>query len=100
MISEYIRWKINIKKLQEVIQSKIDELKKLKSLVGVSYEQINKAILNCKNGKVIVSGCWKSGIISKKWAATFSSTERLILYGCFKSSHGDMGQINSNDVQF
>ena len=56
---------------KEVIQNEIEGLKKLKSSIGVSFEQIIKTILNCKNGKVIVSGVGKSGIISKKWAATF-----------------------------
>ena len=59
---------------KEVIQNEIEGLKKLKSSIGVSFEQIIKTILNCKSGKVIVSGVGKSGIISKKWAATFSST--------------------------
>ena len=60
---------------KEVIQNEIEGLKKLKSSIGVSFEQIIKTILNCKSGKVIVSGVGKSGIISKKWAATFSSNE-------------------------
>ena len=50
---------------KEVIQNEIEGLKKLKSSIGVSFEQIIKTILNCKNGKVIVSGVGKSGIISK-----------------------------------
>ena len=84
---------------KEVIQNEIDGLKKLKSSIGVSYEQIIKAILNCKNGKVIVSGVGKSGIISKKWAATFSSTGTPSFFmDASNASHGDMGQINSNDV--
>ena len=57
---------------KQVIQNEIEGLKKLKSSIGFSFEQIIQTILNCKNGKVIVSGVGKSGIISKKWAATFS----------------------------
>ena len=41
---------------KEVIQNEIDGLKKLKSSIGVSFEQIIKTILSCKSGKVIVSG--------------------------------------------
>ena len=74
-------------------------MKKLKSSIGKSFDQIIKTILNCKNGKVIVSGVGKSGIISKKWAATFSSTGTPSFFmDASNASHGDMGQINSNDV--
>ena len=84
---------------KEVIQNEIEGLKKLKSSIGVSFEQIIKTILNCKSGKVIVSGVGKSGIISKKWAATFSSTGTPSFFmDASNASHGDMGQINSNDV--
>ena len=84
---------------KEVIQHEIEGLKKLKSSIGLSFEQIIKAILNCKDGKVIVSGVGKSGIISKKWAATFSSTGTPSFFmDASNASHGDMGQINSNDV--
>jgi len=84
---------------KEVIQNEIEGLKKLKSSIGVSFEQIIKAIISCKNGKVIVSGVGKSGIIGKKWAATFSSTGTSSFFlDASNASHGDMGQITSNDV--
>ena len=84
---------------KEVIQNEIEGLKKLKSSIGISFEQIIKAIISCKNGKVIVSGVGKSGIISKKWAATFSSTGTPSFFmDASNASHGDMGQINSHDV--
>ena len=41
---------------KKVIQNEIEGLKKLKSSIGFSFEQIIKTILNCKSGKVIVSG--------------------------------------------
>ena len=84
---------------KQVIQNEIEALKKLKSSIGLSFEQIVKTILNCKYGKVIVSGVGKSGIISKKWAATFSSTGTPSFFlEASNASHGDMGQITSNDV--
>ena len=88
---------INIAK--DVIQKEIDGLKKLKSSIGKSFDQIVKTILGCKNGKVIISGVGKSGIIGKKWAATFSSTGTPSFFmDASNASHGDMGQISSNDV--
>ena len=46
-----------------------------------------------------MSGVGKSGIIGKKWAATFSSTGTPSFFmDASNASHGDMGQINSNDI--
>ena len=59
---------------KEVINSEIKELKNLKKFINKSFLKILKIIINCKNGKIIISGVGKSGIIARKWAATFSST--------------------------
>ena len=84
---------------KNVIQDEIYALKKIKSSIGNSFNQIVKTILNCKNGKIIISGVGKSGIISKKWAATFSSIGIPSFYlDASNASHGDMGQITLNDI--
>ena len=59
---------------KDVINHEIVALKKLRSSIGNSFDQTVKTIANCKNGKIIISGVGKSGIIGKKWAATLSST--------------------------
>ena len=88
---------INIAK--EVIRIETDSLKKLNSTIGKSFEQIIRTILNCKSGKVIISGVGKSGIIAKKWSATLSSTGTPSFFlDASNASHGDMGQITSNDI--
>ena len=84
---------------KNVIQDEINALKKIKSSIGNTFNQIVKTILNRKNGKIIISGVGKSGIISKKWAATFSSVGIPSFFlDASNASHGDMGQITSNDV--
>ena len=84
---------------KKVIQDEIKALKKIKSSIGNSFNEIVKTILNCKNGKIIISGVGKSGIISKKWAATFSSIGIPSFFlDASNASHGDMGQITSNDI--
>ena len=84
---------------KNVIQDEIYALKKIKSSIGNSFNQIVKTILNCKNGKIIISGVGKSGIISKKWAATFSSIGIPSFFlEASNASHGDMGQITLNDI--
>ena len=84
---------------KNVIQDEIYALKKIKTSIGNSFNQIVKTIINCKNGKIIISGVGKSGIISRKWAATFSSIGIPSFFlDASNSSHGDMGQISSNDI--
>ena len=84
---------------KEVIQFEINALKNLKNSINLSLSKIIKLILNCKHGKVILSGVGKSGIIARKWAATFSSTGTPSFFlDATNASHGDMGQITSNDV--
>ncbi|MBD1153638.1 MAG: SIS domain-containing protein [Candidatus Pelagibacter sp.] len=84
---------------KEVVKLEIEGLRKLQYSIGKSFEKIIKTILNCKNGRVIVSGVGKSGIIAKKWAATLSSTGTPSFFlDASNASHGDMGQITSNDV--
>ena len=84
---------------KNVIQDEIYALKKIKSFIGNSFNQLVKTILNCKNGKIIISGVGKSGIIGKKWAATFSSIGIPSFFlDASNASHGDMGQITSNDI--
>ncbi len=88
---------LNIAK--EVIKIELISLKKLQSSIDRSFEQIVRTILNCKYGKVIISGVGKSGIIGKKWSATLSSTGTPSFFlDASSASHGDMGQITSNDV--
>ncbi len=88
---------INIAK--QVIKVELDSLKKLQLSIGKSFEQIIKTIINCRNGKVIISGVGKSGIIGKKWSATLSSTGTPSFFlDASNASHGDMGQITSNDI--
>ena len=84
---------------KEVIKLELNSLKKLYSSIGKPFEQIVQTILNCKNGKVIISGVGKSGIIGKKWSATLSSTGTSSFFlDASNASHGDMGQIAPNDV--
>ena len=94
---------MSIKKIEiiakEVVQYEIDALKDLKKNINKSFLEIVNEILKCKYGKVIVSGVGKSGIIARKWAATLSSTGTPSFYvDASNASHGDMGQITSNDI--
>ena len=88
-----------IKIAKEVVKIETASLKKLQANIGKSFEKIIKTIINCKNGKIIISGVGKSGIIGKKWSATLSSTGTPSFFlDASNASHGDMGQITSNDI--
>ena len=89
--------KIN-KIARDVVQYEINALKKLKDCINNSFVKIIKTILNCKDGKIIISGVGKSGIIARKWAATFSSTGTPSFLDASDASHGDLGQITSKDT--
>ena len=92
--------KVNFTKVaKEVIETEIQSLKKLKKNIKSSFNKAVQAILNCKKGKVIISGVGKSGIIAKKIASTLSSVGTPSFFvDASACSHGDLGQISSNDV--
>ena len=58
---------------REVIETEIKSLKKLKSNINQSFNKAVETIINCKNGKIIISGVGKSGIIGKKISSTLAS---------------------------
>ena len=84
---------------KEVIETEIKSLKKLKTSINNSFNKAVRALINCKNGKVVISGIGKSGIIGKKISSTLASVGIPSFFvDAAACSHGDLGQICSNDV--
>ena len=84
---------------QDVILTEIKSLQKLRSSIGKNFHKVIDTITNCKKGKIILSGVGKSGIIAKKISSTLSSVGTPSFFVDASScSHGDLGQISSNDV--
>ncbi len=84
---------------KEVIDTEIKSLKKLKNSINNSFNEAVRALINCKNGKVVISGIGKSGIIGKKISSTLASVGIPSFFvDAAACSHGDLGQISSNDV--
>ena len=84
---------------QEVILTEIKSLQKLRSSIGKNFNSVIETITNCKKGKIILSGVGKSGIIAKKISSTLSSVGTPSFFVDASScSHGDLGQISSNDI--
>ena len=84
---------------KEVISAEIVSLNKLKNSLDINFKKAVEKILNCKKGKIILSGVGKSGIIAKKISSTLSSVGTPSFFVDASScSHGDLGQISSNDI--
>ncbi|MCX7792928.1 MAG: KpsF/GutQ family sugar-phosphate isomerase [Thermodesulfovibrionales bacterium] len=63
-----------------------------------SFEKAVEIILN-SNGRVVVTGMGKSGLIGKKIAATLASTGTPAFFmHPAEASHGDLGMVTSEDV--
>tara|TARA_B100002019_G_C21220094_1_gene574247 strand:+ start:24 stop:1004 length:981 start_codon:yes stop_codon:yes gene_type:complete len=84
---------------KDVINTEIASLSKLKSSLDFNFRKAVEKILNCKKGKIILSGVGKSGIIARKIASTLASVGTPSFFvDASACSHGDLGQISSNDV--
>ena len=84
---------------KEVINTEIVSLNRLKNSLDSNFKKVVEKILECKKGKIILSGVGKSGIIAKKISSTLASVGTPSFFVDASScSHGDLGQISSNDV--
>lgn len=83
---------------KKVFNIEIEAVKKVRDTLDDHFEQIAKALINCK-GKVIFTGMGKSGHIAKKLAATFASlgTPSFCLHPA-EALHGDLGMVSKDDV--
>ena len=83
---------------REVIALEIEGLEELHRSIGPQFGEAVELILSC-DGKVIVCGIGKSGIVARKIAATLSSTGTpSVFLHSVEASHGDMGMVAENDI--
>ncbi|MDC0933371.1 KpsF/GutQ family sugar-phosphate isomerase [Arcobacteraceae bacterium] len=83
---------------KEVFQIESNEIAKLSNLLTDDFSDAIQAILNT-NGKFIISGMGKSGIIGKKIAATLASTGTPSFFlHPGEAYHGDLGMIEKDDI--
>jgi arabinose-5-phosphate isomerase len=83
---------------KQTIEEEIRALNRLKDSIDESFEKAVKLILETQ-GKVVVTGMGKSGLIGKKIAATLSSTgtPAFFLHPA-EALHGDLGMVEKNDL--
>ncbi|MCG7498147.1 KpsF/GutQ family sugar-phosphate isomerase [Vibrio sp. Of7-15] len=83
---------------KEVLDIEISALNQLSRYIDDSFHQACELMMNCQ-GKVIVMGMGKSGLIGSKIAATFASTGTPSFFvHPGEASHGDLGMIEKGDV--
>ena len=87
-----------IKTAKKVINTEIKGLETLSKKLDKNFAKAVN-ILRKTNGKIVVTGVGKSGIIAKKIASTLSSTGSPSQFiHSTEASHGDLGMINNKDV--
>ena len=82
----------------DALQTEADALLRIKRDLGEEFVRAVELILKC-NGKVIMTGMGKSGLIAKKIAATLASTGTPSFYmHPGEAFHGDLGMISKGDI--
>ena len=88
----------DIKMAYQVFDIESKAVSGLKENLTKGFEDTVEQIINC-NGKVVVCGMGKSGLIGKKIAATLASTGTPSFFmHPAEALHGDLGMITGNDV--
>ena len=86
------------KRAKEIFDEEIRELEKLKNSIDATFDQVVEVLHLCQ-GKVVMMGIGKTGIIAHKMAASFASTGTpSIFVNAAEAVHGDLGMINANDI--
>ena len=87
-----------IDEAKRVFRIEAEALLELSERIDESFVKAVQMVYECQ-GKVIVTGIGKSGLIGRKLASTLSSTgtPSIFLHPA-ESSHGDLGVVSSNDL--
>jgi len=87
-----------LSKASTVLDIEIDALKAQRNALNDSFADAIETILGI-NGRLVVLGMGKSGIIAKKIAATFASTGTPAFFvHAAEAQHGDLGMITGADA--
>ena len=86
------------KRAKEIFDEEIRELEKLKNSIDTTFDKVVEVLYHCQ-GKVVMMGIGKTGIIAHKMAASFASTGTpSIFVNAAEAVHGDLGMIDAKDV--
>lgn len=83
---------------RQIFAEEIAEFEKLRQTIGESFDRVVEWIYGCE-GKVVVMGIGKTGIIGHKIASSLASTgTEAIFVNAAEAVHGDLGMINRHDL--
>lgn len=89
---------MSLKLAEEIILREAEAVRNLAERLNSNFEQAVELILNCE-GRVIVTGMGKSGLIGRKITATFNSTGTPAVYmHPSEAIHGDLGIVRKEDI--
>ncbi len=87
-----------IKSAKEVLKIEAEGILGLIPRLGKGFKHAVDEILACQ-GRVVVTGIGKSGIVGRKIVATMNSTgTRAFFLHPVEAMHGDLGMVTSDDV--
>ncbi|HYA86794.1 MAG TPA: KpsF/GutQ family sugar-phosphate isomerase [Nitrospirota bacterium] len=89
---------MSIEQAKKVLRIEAEAVAALIDRIGDNFDEAVQMILNCE-GRVVVTGMGKSGLIGKKIAATLASTgtPALFLHPA-EGIHGDLGMVTRGDT--
>ena len=83
---------------KQIFDEEIRELEKLKNSIDTTFDKVVEILYACQ-GKVVMMGIGKTGIIAHKMAASFASTGTpSIFVNAAEAVHGDLGMVSDKDV--
>ncbi len=83
---------------RRVLDIEIEGIQAVKNDLGLSFDLAVEAMAGCK-GRIVITGIGKSGLISRKIAATLSSTGSPAFFlHPVEGAHGDMGMLTRDDL--
>ncbi len=87
-----------IKYAKSIVEKEIDALEKLKISINEEFAKVVFECFTCQ-GKIILTGIGKSGLVCQKIASTLSSTgSPAIFLHPAEAIHGDVGVVGKDDV--
>ncbi len=83
---------------KQIFEAEIEELHKLGTSIDSSFDKAIDLIQKCQ-GKLVVMGIGKTGIIGHKIASSLASTGTpAVFVNAAEAVHGDLGIVNGKDV--
>ena len=83
---------------KDSLTTQAKEIQQLSDRLGEEFSQAIDMILNCQ-GRVVLCGMGKSGLVGKKIAATFASTGTTSFFmHPAEAFHGDLGMLTPDDL--